>query len=218
MTDVVVDLAGERVRLLPERALLREADGTLFIADPHWGKAAAFRAAGVPVPGGTTASGLARLDAALARTGARRLVFLGDFLHAREGRAPGTLATLAAWRERHAAMEVVLVRGNHDRHAGDPPRDFRIVCLDAPVVEAPFVLLHHPAPRAEGYALGGHVHPAVRLAGPGRQREFLPCFWLGARVGVLPSFGDFTGAAEVSPAPGDRVYVVAGEEVVPVSG
>jgi uncharacterized protein len=47
------------------------------------------------------------------------------------------------------------------------------------------------------------------MTGPGRQWERLACFWLGAEVGVLPAFGDFTGVAEVSPAVGDQVFVVA---------
>ena len=51
----------------------------------------------------------------------------------------------------------------------------------------------------------------------GRQRLKLPAFWFGPRVGVLPAFGEFTGGAVVSPRPGDRVFVVAGDQVVPVS-
>jgi DNA ligase-associated metallophosphoesterase len=215
-TSVVI--AGERLVLLPERAAFWQRASTLLVADAHWGKAAAFRAGGIAVPGGTTAGGLARLSAALERTGARRLVFLGDLLHARTGRAPATLATARAWRERHAATEMLLVRGNHDRGAGDPPPELGIACVDPPLVEPPFVLAHHPEPSPEGYVLAGHLHPGVRLAGAGRQRERLPCFWLGAGVGVLPAFGDFTGLAEVRPAPGDRVLVVAGDEVVEVRG
>jgi metallophosphoesterase superfamily enzyme len=113
---------------------------------------------------------------------------------------------------------MLLVRGNHDRGAGDPPAELGIRCVDPPLEEAPFVYLHHPEEQPGGYALAGHLHPAVRLAGAGRQRERLPCFLFGARVGILPAFGDFTGSAEARPAPGDRVFVVAGEEVVEVGG
>jgi DNA ligase-associated metallophosphoesterase len=216
MTETRVQVRGETLALLPERAVLREATATLLVADAHWGKAAAFRAAGLPVPGGTTSEGLARLDAALARTGARRVVFLGDLLHAREGRAPATLAVVAAWRRRHEGVEMLLVRGNHDRHAGDPPRELRIDCVDEPHAEAPFVYRHHPRDAAEGYVLAGHVHPAVTLRGVGRQRERLPCFWFGAGCAVLPAFGAFTGVAGVEPKAGDRVFVVADGTVVEV--
>lgn len=211
---VTVELEGERLVLLPERLAWWEARATLLVADAHWGKGATFRASGIPVPHGTTLGGLARLDSALERTGARRVVFLGDYLHARRGRAPGTLQALAGWRERHAALELLLVRGNHDRHAGDPPAAARVECVDAPFADPPFVLSHLPEPNPAGYVLAGHLHPAVRLVGRGRQREQLPCFWLRPEVGVLPSFGDFTGSLVVHPAPGDRVFVVAEDRVI----
>jgi uncharacterized protein len=212
--ETLIHLHGEPLRLLPERAAYLERTGTLLVADAHFGKSAAFRAAGVAVPGGTTAGSLARLDAALERTGARRAVFLGDFLHARAGRVPGTLDALARWRGRNSSLELVLVRGNHDRHAGDPPAELGIRCVDAPLREPPFALCHHPEPVEGYYALAGHLHPAAVLRGAGRQRERLPCFWFGPAVGVLPAFGEFTGAAAVRPAPGDRVWVVAGDDVV----
>jgi hypothetical protein len=34
---------------------------------------------------------------------------------------------------------------------------------------------------------------------------------------VLPAFGPFTGLATVTPGPTDRVYVIAGDTVHPVS-
>jgi metallophosphoesterase superfamily enzyme len=64
--------------------------------------------------------------------------------------------------------------------------------------------------------LAGHLHPAVALGGPGRQRERLPCFLFGPRRGILPAFGSFTGAATVRPTAGERVFVVAGDEVLQV--
>ncbi|MBV9772555.1 MAG: ligase-associated DNA damage response endonuclease PdeM [Gemmatimonadetes bacterium] len=203
--DGEVVVRGERLRLLPERTVFWERAATLLVADPHWGKAAAFRAGGIPVPGGTTAEGLARLDTALERTGARRVVYLGDFLHARSGRAPATLDALAEWGRHRAGVEQLLVRGNHDRHAGDPPPELGVACVDPPLAEAPFVFEHHPGASEAGYVLAGHLHPAVRLVGRGRQRERLPCFFFGARGAILPAFGDFTGAAEVAPGPGHRI-------------
>jgi uncharacterized protein len=211
-----LEVAGERLWLLPERAAFWPRESLLLVADPHFGKAAAFRAAGLAVPGGTTAEGLRRVDALLARTGADRLAFLGDFFHARSGRAARTLAALAAWRTAHPALEVLLVRGNHDRHAGDPPPELGIRAVDEPLTAGPFVLAHHPRPSPAGYVLAGHLHPAVKLRGIGRQRAVLPCFHFGPQVGVLPSFGDFTGAARIVPAEGDRVFVVASGEVLEV--
>ncbi|HET7321568.1 MAG TPA: ligase-associated DNA damage response endonuclease PdeM [Longimicrobiaceae bacterium] len=210
-------LRGESLLLLPERALYWEDRRTLLVADAHWGKAATFRAGGIPVPGGTTAEGLHRLTLAIGRTGAERIVFLGDFLHARAGRARATLMTLGSWREHHARVDLLLIRGNHDREAGDPPEELEITCVDPPRREGPFLLTHHPTTGPEVYGIAGHVHPVVRLTGPARERQRLPCFWFGRYGTVLPAFGAFTGGADISPAPGDRVFVVAGDAVIEIA-
>src|SRR5204862_5480168 len=138
--------------------------------DPHFGKAASFRTLGVPVPRGTTGGTLARLDVSIRRLAPKRVVFLGDFLHAREGRSAETFAALAAWRASHAGIELQLVRGNHDRRAGDPPSEVGIDCVDGPVLDGPFALAHHPRVVAERYVLAGHVHPCAVLVGAARQR------------------------------------------------
>jgi DNA ligase-associated metallophosphoesterase len=190
---------------------------TLLVADAHFGKAAAFRAAGVPVPRGTTTGSLARLDAALARTGASRVVFLGDFLHAREGREAETTRVVAEWRRRNAAVDMVLVRGNHDKRAGDPGPEIDIRCVDAPLVDPPFVFTHKPGVSDDGYVLCGHLHPAARLTGLGRESARLPCFWVRSRMAVLPAFGEFTGVADIAAEPGDRVWVIADAAVVGVA-
>ena len=141
---ITTEVRGETLWLLPERAVYWPRAGALLIADPHFGKAAAFRAGGIPVPGGTTAEMLRRLSAALDATAAARLIILGDLLHARAGRAPHTLELVAAWRAARPTLAITLIRGNHDTRAGDPPADWGVECLDAPVVEPPFVWLHEP--------------------------------------------------------------------------
>jgi len=211
---VVADVAGERLVLLPECAAYWERTRTLLVADTHFGKAATFRAAGIPVPRGTTTAALDRLGAALAHTAATRIVFLGDFLHAREGREPETTRVVGEWRSRNAAIEMLLVRGNHDVCAGDPGPAIDVTCVDGPVVDPPFVFTHKPAVSVDGYVICGHVHPGARLTGPGRERAWLPCFWFRRQTAVLPAFGEFTGLGDIAIEPGDRVWVVADGAVV----
>jgi DNA ligase-associated metallophosphoesterase len=215
MTDCLV--AGERLVLLPQRAAWWPAARTLFIADFHLGKAASFRHAGIPLPPGTTSDNLERLESAVAACDAAHVVFLGDFLHSAQGRAPATLERFAAWRATRPGLAMTLVRGNHDDRAGDPPEAWAIRCIDPGEGLGPFALVHEPAPVRGGYALAGHIHPAVRLSERGGQSLRLPCFWFGARVGVLPSFGAFTGSALVRPRPGDQVFVLADGEILRVS-
>lgn len=211
------DIAGERLALLPERAAYWPARRTLFVADFHLGKAASFRAAGIPLPSGTTGENVQRLGRAIDRTHARHVVFLGDFLHSAEARAARTLQRFAAWREERRGVALTLVRGNHDRKAGDPPVEWNIECVEAGESFGPFVLNHEPGPSAGGYALAGHIHPAVRLSAEGEASLRLPCFWFAKRHGVLPAFGAFTGSAVVRPRAGDQVFVIAEEEVLRVA-
>lgn len=216
MGDLTIELAGEEVVLLPERGLYRPNARTLVIADPHFGKAAAFRAGGVPVPETTTRTTLLRLDSALARTGARRLVILGDFLHAKAGRSEALLSAVGDHLRDWGDLAVLLVRGNHDGRAGDPPPEWGIECADGPVRDGPFAWRHEPVASDAGYAVAGHVHPAVALRGRGGLSVTLPCFYFGRDYALLPAFGDFTGAAVIRPRSGERVFVIAGEEVIAV--
>jgi DNA ligase-associated metallophosphoesterase len=211
-----LNIAGESLELLPDPALWWPAGATLFVADLHLGKAAVFRARGLPVPAGTTRSNLQRLTSLLARYPAHRLVVLGDFLHAAESHTPTILAALREWRLAHPALEIVLVRGNHDSHAGDPPAALAIVVVDEPWGLGPFACCHHPQWRDGHQVLAGHVHPAVRLRGAGRDALRLPCFSHGEGLTLLPAFGDFTGTHVLGAEPGRTLFAVGGGRVWPV--
>lgn len=217
----VIDVA-PGVCLLPlaEQALWWPLARTLFVADVHLGKAATFRARGLPVPTGTTRDNLERLSAVLARTGADRLVVLGDFLHAAEAHTPALLAQLAHWRRARAGLGLTLVRGNHDRHAGELPASLDITVVDEPHVPyagVPLACCHHPQWVPGHTVLAGHVHPAVVLRGRGRDALRLPAFSHEAGLLLLPSFGDFTGAHTLAPAPGRRLYAVGAGQVWPLA-
>lgn len=204
-----VALGGEGVELLAERALYWTREATLFVADVHLGKAAAFRAGGVPLPRGTTQSDLARLARLVTSMQARRLVVLGDFLHAAAGRVPALDATFRGWRDRHPALAITLVRGNHDDRAGDPPSTWGVDVVADPYAMPPFLACHAPCHPPTGYVLAGHLHPGVLLTGTGGAAR-LPCFVIGRRRAILPAFGSFTGLAMVAPEAGDRLVAIAG--------
>lgn len=205
--------------LLPQRAVWQAATRTLWIADPHFGKAASFRALGQPVPRGTTQASLARLGALIDAQGARRLVVLGDFLHARSGRAPALFRALRDWRAARVDLACVVVRGNHDAHAGDPPADCGFASVDEPFALEGVEGWHDAKPCDEGDGptiLSGHIHPVARLTGPGRDRLRLPCFCLRGREIVLPSFGEFTGGHPVDPRDWRELVVTTGTALFPI--
>lgn len=213
MSIAETEIAGERVLLLPHKALYWPRERLLAVADIHFGKAAAFRAQGVPVPHGTTMENLAALDAALAAVDVAHLVFLGDFLHAQAAHA--ATDALLAWRARHHGLRITVVRGNHDRHAGDPAAQLALDVVDEPYDVAPLAFCHHPDFPAAGHVVAGHVHPVYRLSDR-REALRLPCFVAGAQRTILPAFGAFTGGHALPLHQGDRVFVVAGDAVFSV--
>lgn len=217
---IELEWAGESLTLLPERAVWWARRRTLLVADLHLGKAAAFRFAGVPVPDGCGPADLKRLGGLVERFKTERLVILGDLLHAKAGRSVETLASLAGWRARYERLDVVLVRGNHDAKAGDPPAELGFRVMDEPAAEGgdrPIMFTHYPECGA-GSALGtfcGHLHPAVRLIGAVSSHR-APCFWVRPERLVLPAFGSFTGGALIVPREEDRVFAIGDGEVVEV--
>ena len=207
---------GDERWALEQRAAYWEAHRWLVIADVHFGKAATFRARGVPVPHGTTKDNLQRIDALIDALDPAAVIVLGDFLHAREAQTPGTLQALHAWRERRAGLDVVLVEGNHDRSAGALPPGLKIDCAAEPWQVGSFAFCHEPRFIEGSTVLAGHLHPAIRLSGRVDDGVRLPCYWLRNGLAVLPAFGDFTGGARIEREVGDRVIALAEDRLYEV--
>lgn len=185
----------------------------LMVADVHLGKARAFRQLGVPVPSGTTQGNLDRLSRALEFFKPQTLYFLGDLLHSRAAHHESLLEPLHHWRASHGSIEMVLVRGNHDDAAGDPPKSLGVQVVEEPFMLGQFALCHHPQnDDAKGFSLAGHVHPVTVLKGKGRSRIRLSCFAHSANQLILPAFGEFTGGYLVKADARTKVYPLLGSE------
>jgi len=213
------------LQLLAGRAAFVPATRTLLVADVHLGKAATFRRAGIPVPEGSAQRDLARLERLAGDHAARRVIVLGDLLHARSGCTDAVIEEFRASRGRIAA-EFILVLGNHDRGLARSPAglaarlgiDACVAALDEP----PFRFVHEPAsnvatPRGAGITVAGHLHPTVSISGPGGDRLADRCFVAQESVVVLPAFGSFTGGHRVEPAPDMRLWIARDDGVVEVT-
>jgi uncharacterized protein len=106
--------------------------------------------------------------------------------------------------------------GNHDKGCGAVPTEWRMEVVHDDRIDGPFVWRHWPTEHDAGYVLAGHLHPVAALRGKGRQKLRLRCFALGRRRMILPAFGGFTGGAVGAPDAADKVFVVAGDEVIEV--
>jgi uncharacterized protein len=77
----VLRFAGHNFEPMPSGALFWRAEQTLLVADLHFEKMASFARKGQMLPPYDTAMTITRLEADLRRTGARRLLSLGDTFH-----------------------------------------------------------------------------------------------------------------------------------------
>jgi DNA ligase-associated metallophosphoesterase len=213
--SLALSLAGEQVELFADRALYWPREKTLFIADPHFGKAGTFGRLGFAVPDDTIEE-LARFSRLLLRTTAGRLVILGDLLHARAGATARLFDLLRGWRQRHEAVEMILGRGNHDQSAGDPPRELNLRTVGAPLILEPFACSHLPEEIPGHHVLAGHVHPSFSLRDKNGRSLRSPCFWGRPTCTILPAFGSFTGTEPVHPEPDDRIFILGPGQIVEV--
>ena len=185
--------------LLPDKAIYWPSQKVLFIADPHFGKAATFRKSGIPIPEQGTRDDCVRLSKLIEKTRADSLVILGDFFHARLGKTQEIHDILLRWRESFSELNIHLIRGNHDLNSGDPWHDLQIKCHQDPFKLFDLECRHIPiSPSKEPY-LAGHIHPGFTLKGKGKNRLRAACFHVNHSHIVLPAFGSFTGLKNIKP-------------------
>jgi uncharacterized protein len=203
----------ESLILLADRALHWPKRKTLVLADVHLGKDATFRAAGLPVPAGNSSKDLGRIATLLALTAAERLVILGDLVHSRASHQPELAEAFSAWRASHTQLDVVLIRGNHDRQAGPAPADWKITQAIEPFDDGPLMLSHIPQPIGKP-SLCGHVHPTVVVRDFDRSFASIPCFVADPMQLTLPAFGSFTGGYKMRSEPNRKIYAATGKSVI----
>ena len=203
--------------MLPQKAIYWQQEKALIAADVHLGKVGHFRKAGIAVPRDMEQNDLGVLSDLIFEHKAEKLVLLGDFFHS-DMNADWDWFIL--WRSQFPKLEIILIRGNHDIIDDENYRRLNIILYDELLI-GPFLMLHHPLTdeglqNAKGYSLCGHIHPGISLVGRGRQHITLPCFAFGARQGILPSFGKFTGRVAIRSNKTDRIFAVAGEKVLTI--
>jgi DNA ligase-associated metallophosphoesterase len=209
---MVHELLGQRLVLIPEKGIFWADKKYLILADLHLGKAGHFRKSGIPVSDLIHTKDIHLLDQLIARFAPEQVIFLGDLFHSDHNQG---WEVFRRWMKSKAPLQFSLVLGNHDVLDA---RNYRIPNLQVSetLCIPPFHLSHIPE-ETELYNLAGHIHPAVKLYGKGRQSLRLPCFYFGKRNGLLPAFGHFTGTAKINIKKDDAVYAIADKQVVRVN-
>jgi DNA ligase-associated metallophosphoesterase len=206
---------GNDLHLLPEKAIYLEAHKTLLVADVHLGKSETFQSLGIPIPNAINQATIDRLQTLCTQYQPTTLLILGDLFHSRYALVD---EVIAAWKQFLASIpvNVKLVIGNHDRALTPALQHLAIECVTNTVQIDRFVLSHEPDASSDGFNICGHLHPCVRIRSK-LDTLRLPCFYLdnSRQQLVLPSFGEFTGGAELPLKRNVTAYVVVDRAVIP---
>ncbi len=210
-TFQTIEIRGEKLFLLPEKAIYWEAQSLLLIADLHLGKSAHFRKNGIAVPAKAEERNWGLLHRLFKNIQPKRVNFLGDLFHSAYNKEWDVFGELI---QKYPSIKFELTKGNHDILNPGLYKGLDIE-LYASLIEEPFIFTHEPLEAKNNfYNLAGHIHPGVKLKGKGNQKHRLACFYFGKNGGLLPAFGSFTGLATIKLKKEDQVFVVAGEEVI----
>lgn len=201
-------------------ALWLEEEHSAVLADVHLGYGWALRRRGQLGPVGDDKTRRKLMDV-IEELNPRRVVLLGDLVHAPRP-APEERASLEAaiaWLRERADVTVVL--GNHDRRFGRDYPDLGVdTCREWKGANVIAVHGDRELP-AQGHVIAGHLHPALPVFDSAGAGHRMPVFVVGDRITLLPAFSPFAAGFDIrSGIPfdvGDPIIVAAsGKRAVPL--
>lgn len=217
-------LGGNKLVLLPERAIWMPAANALILSDLHLGNVVNGKSNGFTVPDAVYQDDLNRMDALVNKYGGD-VYIVGDLVHMHHNEVwPYFCELRRTW-----TSHVTLIAGNHDAYAMNHALEFGLgVALTHDLLGITLIHNPHAAPdhqvngsassnkklgpqrfrlKDEGPRICGHLHPSHPAT---RQ----PCFFLSNSTLVLPAFGRFTSAYRITTGLKGQIFVPSDDEVV----
>ncbi|MCW3124023.1 MAG: putative phosphoesterase [Flavipsychrobacter sp.] len=197
--------------LLPQKALFKDDERLLIIADVHLGKASHFRKGGISIPAHAQLADYTNLEKLIKDTNPLNVYFLGDLFHSTFNRDWHYFCDLIAL---FPVVKFTLVKGNHDLidHAL-----FKDICIDVvnTIEDDHFIYSHEPLTEVSTGKVNivGHIHPGIVLTGIGRQSIKLPCFYITDSLVILPAFGVLTGLYSMERTKDTQIFAVLPDSI-----
>lgn len=210
-------LRDQQFWLTAERCLYWEAKKCLILSDLHFGKTGHFRRAGIAVPPDVYKEDLHRLWEQIQYFKPDEVIFVGDLFHSR---ANLEHSWFRKWRHDLPGVKMHLVIGNHDILGRKDYEEMDLIIHEQRYVLGEFCFVHDLLPEdlaGSCYFISGHIHPGIRLAGPGRQSLRFPCFYFSTHFAILPAFSRFTGIALIEPKQGENVFAIVENKLILVN-
>ena len=206
-----IQLHGQSFQMHFSGALFWVEKSILLISDVHLGKISHFRKYGAAVPQQAIQQNFDTLNTVVEFFKPKVITFMGDLFHSSLN---SEWALFEEWVH-SITSEIILVSGNHDIISPLKYENIHIKVISELVIDS-FLLTHHPEERNGFFNFSGHIHPAIKLTGLGRQSVRLPCFYKTESQMILPAFGEFTGTYTLEPCNGCEVFALLGDSVLPV--
>ncbi|MBX3257715.1 MAG: ligase-associated DNA damage response endonuclease PdeM [Chitinophagaceae bacterium] len=209
-------IAGNTFWLSAHRAVYWEEDRSLIVADLHLGKSGHFRKSGIGIPQTVFKEDMLRLVNLLQFFKPARLIVVGDMFHSHANKE---MDLFSRWRNDFPNLQVQLVKGNHDILNPGWYTATGIEVHHETLEIGGFVFRHEDEPvvgktLAGKYLFTGHIHPGVRVSGPGKQKLSFPCFHFSHRSCILPAFSRFTGLVSIHRNRTDKIFAIVEDKVL----
>ena len=215
MKKFQIQIKNQTFELLPQKAAYWTEKQTLILSDLHLGKSGHFRKSGIPTPSQLNKSNLERLDQLMKEFTPDRVLILGDLFHSDVNRE---WLQFEEWRQKYYQTPFHLITGNHDRLNSSFYESAQLLVFSE-MNEEHFLFIHDPDnvhQNENQTVVAGHIHPAVKIRGMGRQSLRLPCFVISEQRILFPAFGTFTGLHTIKPKKSEMVITIAEDQLIQV--
>lgn len=226
-------VAGQTLWLSPSRIIYWEEEKALIISDLHFGKTGHFRKSGIAIPQSAFRNDMQRLFEQVQHFQPGKIIIVGDMFHSNANKE---LDFFLKWRNDHAHVEIILVKGNHDILQTDWYEQSCIQLTNPSLYIKEFCFIHDlaifqnpgmPAGSApmipsvqktkpDHYFFTGHIHPGILIRGLGKQSLRFPCFYFGEQYAILPAFGNFTGLSLIEPSSHENVFAIVENKIIQI--
>lgn len=213
--SLTVKIAGTNALLLPDRAMYLMDHRALIVSDVHLGKITHFRKHGIGIPQKALYDNFKRLALLIDSINPEKIIFLGDLFHSSINYE---WSIFGKFLSSYPDTYFELILGNHDILDQQNYNQLNLYVKRQCIIDQ-LLLSHEPIDTVPDglYNIYGHIHPAVRLRGRGRQTLRLPCYLLAKNYAIMPAFGTFTGMHTLSPSSDDLIYAIADGQVIFIS-